>query len=195
MRFLVAFCLASAITAQAVDELDTILHRTPVPNRLLKQGEVRLLQRDGAVVVQTALRSGHIEKVCEKIVSAEKKNWPDFDPDVSDRIRYSETLLLECDRAKKERKGNVELLIEFSARDQEVSVGFYTPVYETRKGKLVIVGKRLLQQLPLSTRYVRENMELILMDAFSWKPARVRAVLGLLDWTPAPRSQTDGEGV
>ena len=77
---------------------DRVLERAYVPSASDKVGEVRLIRRGGADVVQTLLYSKILSRVVAEIRKKELANWPQGAPFHDDALRYVAIL----DRVQKE---------------------------------------------------------------------------------------------
>lgn len=151
---------------------DDVVRSAPVPSAWFPQAEVRLVRRDGAAVLQTVIVSPLFERVVAEIRKKESSAWPPGRPGHADAVRYAEAL----DRARRAverraREGGArgdrrrKLLIEFVLEEEASFVALYEPEVGGEFGELRITGRRLLERLPLSRRYVRENLFEIAADS------------------------------
>ncbi len=145
----------------------------PEPSR--KMGEVRLVSRGDATVVQTLLSTRLLSRVIAEIRSKEEHNWPRGDESVKG---YVAALEAARDTVEKRDDGDWtdrrrRLLIEFvaDADSAAVLVGtFRTP----RDSVALVPGEReLFATLALPRAYVLRNMRLILADSFHLAEANV----------------------
>ena len=70
-------------------EADRVTARADVPDPVRKLGEVRLVQRGDAVVVQTLLLTTALSRVVAEIRQKETANWPAGAPGHEDMERYA----------------------------------------------------------------------------------------------------------
>lgn len=182
---LLALCLAPAIAAPAAPPgTETLRHRIPVPSPEQPQGEVRIVQRGKAMVVQTLLYTKILKRVVGAICKKEQATWPQQRPEHGESKRYVETLRQIRQEIEGERKagatGNERLqtlLIEFVLDEQQSSIGLYEPTYGGEDGQLVVRDRRPLAVWPASRRYISENMLEIVKDAFALDDAAAKALL------------------
>jgi len=150
-----------------------VIRRAPVPAEPPYQGEVRLLRRDSAPVVQTILNSKVMNHVIAAIQKKESKAWPQDREGSLDSRRYTEELVeayyVIRERAKnreKIRERHLQLMIEFVLEGERGYVALYAPTLTQEGGRLVPQKKELLKKLPLSRNYLHKNMQLIIQDSF-----------------------------
>jgi hypothetical protein len=144
-----------------------------VPSTFLRQGEVRLLQRGRAAVMQTVLSSRHLKRVVDEIRKKEAASWPAGRRGREDSLRYVDALArAEASvQERSRRQGNRQdrrqgLLIEFILSDRESLVAISEPeVEEDGNGHFLVASKRPMAVLPLSRTYVRGNFYEIAGDA------------------------------
>jgi hypothetical protein len=148
-----------------------------VPDPQRKVGEVRLVARDGAVVVQTLLSTKLLERVTAEIRKKEEGNWPAGDPS---REAYL-TALERTREAIEERDLGVDwkarrrrMLIEFAADDANAAV-FLGTFRFTGEGSPAI-EREVLETLALPRSYVLRNMRLILADSFKVPESEVDSI-------------------
>ena len=137
-----------AISVAASEEV--VLKTAPVPNRLLRQGDA-VYFRDGETLgVRIVLNTRHLDRVKEKILESEKKNWPDH-PDSS---RYCAALTQACQQALTAGSGKIPFTIEWRVDPNETG----TVHLKWRQGTQTLRG--------LSADYLKQNFALILEDRF-----------------------------
>jgi hypothetical protein len=165
---------------------ETVIRHAPVPVDPPYQGEVRLLRRDSATVVQTLLYSKVMNRVVAAIQKKELKGWPQGKEGSEDSRRYIEELLQAYEtireRAKERQKAGdkdryLQLAIEFVLEGERGYVAFYVPTLTQEDDRLVLHKKELLKKLPLSRHYLRRNMQLILEDNFQLEPDEAAELL------------------
>ncbi|HXC49561.1 MAG TPA: hypothetical protein VN634_01635 [Candidatus Limnocylindrales bacterium] len=159
---------------------DKIEASTIVPDPVRRVGEVRLLARGDAVVVQTLLSTKVLSRVLAEIAKKEEHNWPtaqkladsDAAPVASGTTEYLAALdaarqRLEAsasDSDSPERRRRV--LIEFaaSANDQAVFVGTFQAAGDV--GHLDLKSREIFSTLALPRAYILREIRLILADSF-----------------------------
>lgn len=156
---LLGLMIALALVGAAGAGTEDVLRRAPVPNALLRQGEVRLVVGEGRIVVGTYLHTRHLDRVLAKIVRSEAINWPD-DPRAA---AFVEALRAMAERAALAGSGPREMAIRF----------------EDRAGVCCVVLARPGEERVLASdaTYVRRNQELILADVFGSEGAAALADL------------------
>jgi hypothetical protein len=167
---------APALLDAAADRLQA---KVVIPEPARKVGEVRLLSRAGAVVVQTLLSTKLLARVIGEIRKKEEANWPAAAAGRDDAVAYLEAL--EAVRAAVERRSPAvdwadrrrRLLIEFvaDAAGQAVLLGTFTTASGTTD--LTPASREVLGTLTPSRAYVLRNMRLILSDSFKIPEAEV----------------------
>lgn len=165
---------SAASPAAGVAELldrsqDRILQRADITARGRKHGEVRLIARGSAQVVQTLLYSRVLNRVVAEIRARERANWP------VGRAGHeaSERYLAALERAERaiprssdagpgaKRERSRPLLIEFAVSNSHAIVALLEPEVERVEGALKIEGARLIEVLELPRDFVQQDMELI----------------------------------
>lgn len=155
---LLALALPLLVAAGATAS-DEILERVDVPSAEKPQGEVRIVRRDGQVVVQTLLNSKVLRRVAGEIAKKEARNWPTGQPGSEDAALYVEALRRVVNRIRATPP-------EGDRRDRRRTLGieFFT---NDQGGRVVLTGAGVGEQLDLSREYVALNMRLIVADAFA----------------------------
>jgi hypothetical protein len=202
MRSLTSLLVAGALwggLASAQDEtpaadsplLDAGADRTiarvvvPSPERVV--GEVRLVKRGDADVVQTVLYVKVLSRVVAEIRKKEIANWPAGSAGHDDMRRYTEALdrvrsRLWSEQPKDRRRADrrQRMLIEFvlGAREALVAVGTFDMEESSAAPRLT--ARRPYVVLRPSRQYVARNMVLIAADAFRVEGADLAALLGPL---------------
>ena len=125
---------------------DTILARAEVPNGIMPQAEIRLIERGNEMVVQSLIQTRFPGKVRSKIVKNEQANWTGH----ADASTY--ITALEAAFARYENRSI--LAIDFISGPGGTRVDFSFP------------PAPVWRSLPLSAAYVQRNQEYILADAF-----------------------------
>ena len=167
----VAGAAASAPTVPTDAAADRVVKRTDVPDATRKVGEVRLVQRGDAIVVQTLLATKVIARVLAEIRKKETANWPADRQGHDDMERYltaidesAETLRGERDAGDGDRR--VRLVIELVATKDAQGLVLATFAGGETGGFLAPTDRRVLETVALGRPYVVRNMRLILADSF-----------------------------
>ncbi len=156
---------------------DRLLRHEAVPDPVRKVGEVRLLQRGDATVVQTVLVTKALARVIAEIRKKEERNWPAGAAGHDDMLRY--VAALDAARAALSARRDAEtdgddrrqrLLIELAASPDAVAAQLATFDDGTVDGGQ-LPGRTPLADPALDRAYVVRNMRLILADAFDLDPA------------------------
>jgi hypothetical protein len=162
---------ASALPASLLDpSQDQIRARTVVPDDVRQVGEVRLVTRGDATVVQTALATKVLSRVVGEIRKKESANWPEGAPGHDDMLRYLAGLEQAAATVRAGRGAGadrrVHLLIEFAASPTTAAVAFASFEGDPRDGKIDVRRPQPIATLALAPTYVHRNMRLILADSF-----------------------------
>lgn len=178
-------CTAAAANPPAQGE---IVRREPVRGGGNTLGEVRLIRRGDARIVETVLRTALLRRVVGEIRDKELANWQSGRPGYDDALAYIKALeeaaseLVGRARRAQKRDPTLELLIEFSSSPSTVSVTLWDIEVEAKGGEFSVKDRRRLRDVPVTRDYVDRNMRLILADSFGISEAEAAA---LLDETPA----------
>lgn len=173
---LVSVSTARSDTARFLDaSSDTVHAGVAVPEPSRKVGEVRLVSRGNAVVVQTLLSTRLLARVIGEIRVKEERNWPN---DSQAARAYLEALEAARERLETRevrpnwRDRRCRMLIEFVAdsSDQAVLVGTYDVSDE---GDFSPDRREIFQTLTPPRSYVLGNIRLILADSFKLPVAEV----------------------
>ena len=148
MRSLLAFLLLAA-TAHASD---TILAQAKVPNALIAQAEVFLIERGSEILVQTRIDTLFPNKVRNKIIQSERKNWGK-NIDMEAYLVALNAAFAEYEKQKREKP----LVIEFIA----ITNGY--------RADFRFSSDTVWRSIPLSASYLQKNQEYILRKAFGKK--------------------------
>ena len=179
---------------------DEVVARAFVPSEAQKAGEVRLVHRRGADVVQTLLYTKVLSRVVAEIRKKELANWPDGRPGHEDALRYCDALdaarktvwdRLPKDTPSAERRQ--KLWIEFALADRAAAVGIGTFEMDESGASVTLRTREPLVLLEPSRDYVRRNMRLIAADSFQADGGALDALVAPLqrlgEAQPAPTSQ------
>lgn len=165
---------------------DEVLARSPVPSAENPVGEVRLVRRGDADVVQTLLFTKLLARVVGEIRRKELANWPD-DPGRAEALRYVEALAAAQQRLARELESRPpaadrrqKLWIEFVVAPGAAFVAIGTFELETRDGELRAAQREPIAFLEPSRAYVLGNARLIAADSFHAEGAALDALLAPL---------------
>jgi len=163
---------------------DRIVRSAIVPSDLLPQGEVRLLRRGEAVVMQTVLNSRFLKRVVAEIRNKESASWPAQREGHADSIRYVAALTEGYDRIQRksrQRKNRAErrqkLLIEFILSGKSALVAVYEPELAEEEGHYRVTSKTPVAILEMSRAYVRGNIFEIAWDALGLSKREAKKLL------------------
>ena len=168
---LIFLAMGSIGAAETAGADDRVYARAAVPDETRKVGEVRLVERDGMTVVETALATRVIERVVAEIRQKEERNWPPESERRSDMEKYNDALseaarTLRARMPPADARGvddparRARLLIDFRANAElaDFDADGAAPFEPT--------ARRSLAVLKLDRAYVLRNMRLILADSF-----------------------------
>jgi len=151
---------------------DRVVRAAFVPSDDQPQGEVRLIRRDGAAVMQTVLYTRFLKRVVAEIRAKELASWPPDRKGRGDALKYIDAVLEARSRiqerfpARKNRSDRRQrMLIEFILSDRASIVAISEPELEEENGHVRIVSKRPIAVLDLSRTYVRGDIYEIARDA------------------------------
>jgi len=151
---------------------DRVLSRVVVPDPARRVGEVRLLSRGNAVVVQTLLSTKVLARVVGEIRKKEDSAWPQGSSGRADSERYVSALealgknleFRQVTVAWAERR--LRLLIEFVADGDNAGVVLGSWDGNEVDGAFAPTTRDATTQLLLGRDYVLRNMRVILADSF-----------------------------
>ena len=174
-------CMLACAHAQAAPipafdaATDRVVRRKIVPNDARHQGEVRLVARGDAVVVQTLLATRVLKRVVAEIRKKEERNWPVGAAGHDDMVRYVDAVQavaeqLAAARPEDERQ---RLLIELvaTADGGGIVVGEFEG--EEAGGVIHPTSARTIATPAVDRSYLLRNMRLILADAFELDESEV----------------------
>jgi hypothetical protein len=174
--------LAAAVLASLTDgSHDIIVRRATVPATGSPQGEVRLIERNHAVVVQTLLESRVIMRVAREIALKEDQGWPETNELRGESRRYLDALteaaqavLHEHARRPELRNEPQKLIIEFVLAPDAAVVALYElPTGEVRDRDR-LPERKLVRSLDLDRAYVERNVTLIAEDSLGMRADEVQ---------------------
>ncbi|MBP2675398.1 MAG: hypothetical protein H6Q84_2238 [Deltaproteobacteria bacterium] len=151
---------------------DEVVRAEFVPSEEQPVGEVRLVRRGGAVVMQTVLYTALLKRVVAEIRKKETAAWPPARPGHSDAMKYVEAVqssqagIQERFRSREDRGDRRQrMLIEFILSEKASIVAIAEPALAEEGGSMRVVARRHGVVLPLSRAYVRGNIYEIAWDA------------------------------
>jgi hypothetical protein len=166
---------------------DEVVARSYVPSPERRVGEVRLIRRGDANVVQTLLYTKLLRRVVGEIRQKELDNWPEG-PGRADALGYIEALaaaqkqvwgrLLASEPVRDRRQ---KLWIEFVLTPDASLVAIGSFEMDESDGELRVLRRELLARLEPSRDYVLRNMRLIAADAFHAEGDALRSLLEPLE--------------
>jgi hypothetical protein len=148
---------------------DQLLQKTFVPNPNQRVGEVRILRRGGATVVETLIYTKVPTRVIGEIRKKELANWPGS----ADVAAYLEALsqvqkAVES-RLPSEGRGvdrRSKIWIDFVLAPEAAFIAIGPFVSEVKNGELEVVSRETLVVVEPSREYVERNQRLIAADSF-----------------------------
>ena len=146
---------------------DRVVRRKIVPNDARHQGEVRLVARGDAVVVQTLLATKVLKRVVAEIRKKEERNWPVGAAGHDDMVRYVDAVSAVAEQlAAAHPDERQRLLIELvaTADGGGVVVGEFEG--DESGGVIHPTSARTIATPSVGRDYLLRNMRLILADAF-----------------------------
>ncbi|MGE5189230.1 MAG: hypothetical protein ACM3NF_04150 [Gemmatimonadota bacterium] len=174
---------------------DVVVRGAFVPSGVLRLGEVRLVRRGGAVVMQTVLRTRYLGRAVGKIRDKELAAWPPGRAGHDDALRYIAAVLDARDRIREHAARHASggdrpqaMLIEFILSDAASIVAVLEPEVEDANGHLRVVSKRPIAVVELSRSYVRGDIYEIARDALGLGTNEAR---DLLERMLPPESRQD----
>jgi hypothetical protein len=200
--FLIAVSAAAADPARDFSSLvdssrDEVVRVALVPSEEDPHAEVRLVRRGAAAVMQTLIVSRLLKRVVGQIHEKETSLWPPERKGHKDAARYVDALerayrTVEGRFRKQETRGDRrrKMLIEFILSGETAIVAFLDPDIEGDFGGFRIGRRELLEILPLSRHYVRENMHEISIDSMDLSRREAEEMLKPL---LPPALQQEGE--
>lgn len=180
-RRLALLLLACALTAASepvvpprlapwLDTLnDQLVQKAFVPNPAQRIGEVRILRRGDATVVQTLIYSKVPSRVIGEIRKKELANWPGSAEVAAYLEALSQVQKQVESRLPGERRGadrRSKIWIDFVLAPGAAFVAMGSFVSEVKNGKLEVVSRETLAVLEPSRQYVERNQRLIAADSF-----------------------------
>jgi hypothetical protein len=180
---------------------DQVVRAEFVPSEVLPLGEVRLVRRGGAVVMQTVLHTKFLKRVVAEIRKKEMAAWPRDRQGHGDAVKFVDALVsaqagIQERFALREDRGDrrQRMLIEFILTDDVSIVAFAEPALADEGGRMRVVSRRPIAVLPLSRTYVRGNIYEIARDALKLGRKESRDLLEPLLPPESPGDAATSEG-
>jgi hypothetical protein len=148
---------------------DRVVARTVVPDDIRRQGEVRLVTRGDATVVQTLLATTVLRRVVAEIRKKEERNWPADAACHADMLRYVDAVAAaarELEEAAGDEGARRRLVIEFVAAADRGGILIGEFQGDRVDGALRPTSVRVMATPAVGRDYLLRNMRLILADAF-----------------------------
>jgi len=142
-----------------------ILARVYVPNRVIPQGEVRLVRRGCTAVVQTVLKTRFGERVMNRIIHTEMRDWGDH-RDATSYLDALEDAFAEYEKRRLAEGKQMALVIDFVDSPVSAQVEFSFSRVSHEKHGFDIQPSAAWRSLAVSRDYLRKDQEYILTDSF-----------------------------
>ncbi len=172
------FCAAAAraegvVPARLAPRLDAsqdqLVRRVFLPSPERKVGEVRILRRGDATVVQTLLYTKLLSRVVGEIRKKELANWPG-NPDAAAYLealtRVQKTIWNRLPSNQRAPDRRQKMWIEFVLAPDTALIGIGAFEMEEKKGEVRVVRREPLAVLEPSRGYLSRNQRLIAADSF-----------------------------
>jgi hypothetical protein len=151
---------------------DEVVRSEFVPSAEQPVGEVRLVRRGPAVVMQTVLYTSFLKRVVAEIRKKDVADWPARRHGHDDAMKYIEAIQsaqagIQERYRRRENRGDrrQKMLIEFILSRNASIVAIAEPALSEADGHMRVVSRRQIAVLPLSRVYVRGNIYEIAWDA------------------------------
>ncbi len=186
IRILV-FCLVcllmGTLSSNVQAGTETLIWRASIPAEPPYQGEVRLIRRDSALVLQTIINSKVLRHVVAAIQKKELSDWPEDREGWIDSRRYSDELYQAYEsiqvRAKRRQRSDryLNLLIEFVLQERHSFVALYEPTLVKSGDQFSIQEKEVLKKMNTSRAYIYNNLQEIARDSFQLEEQEILKLL------------------
>jgi hypothetical protein len=178
---------------------DQIVQRAFVPSHERRVGEVRILRRGDATVVQTLLYSKLLSRVVAEIRRKEQANWPG-DPEAARYVaaleRAQQTIWRRLPPPPHGGDRRQKLWIDFVLAPDAACIGIGAFEMQEEGGEVRVVRRETLALLEPARAYVERNQRLIAADSLGIEGPALDRLLGAAAAgrsTPA-RGARDGAG-
>jgi hypothetical protein len=182
---------------------DEVVRAEFVPSAEQPVGEVRLVRRGHAVVMQTVLYTKFLKRVIAEIRKKEMAAWPRSRQGHDDAVKYVEAIVaaqggIQERFRRREDRGDrrQKMLIEFILSGRASIVAIAEPGLREEGGHMRVVSRRPIAVLELSRAYVRGNIHEIAWDALGLDRMESRDLLEpmLPPESPAEAESSEQEG-
>ena len=160
-------CAALVLLCRPAAAADVVERRALVPDAGRPHGEVRIVRRDGAAVVQTLSHSRTVRRVAGAIAEKERTNWPEGREGASAAARYVEALAAVAATVHEAPAGEDRrrsLCIEFPPGGPILVSGAVARIGPDGLRLIELTEPRV--SLDLAEPYVGRNRVWIVADAF-----------------------------
>lgn len=148
---------------------DQLVRRAYVPSPEQRVGEVRILRRGDATVVQTLLYSKVLSRVVGEIRKKELANWPgsaDAAAYLEALVKVQKTIWSRLPANQRVADRRQKLWIDFVLAPGAALIGIGAFEMEEKNGEVRVVSREPLVILEPSREYVERNQRLIAADSF-----------------------------
>jgi hypothetical protein len=148
---------------------DQLVRRAFVPSPERRVGEMRILRRGDAAVVQTLLYSKVLSQVVAEIRKKELANWPgnaDAAAYVAALTRVQEAIWSRLPANERAADRRQKLWIEFVLAPGAAFIAIGAFELDESGGEVRVVSRELLELLEPAREYVARNQRLIAEDNF-----------------------------
>ncbi len=156
---------------------ETVLRRVELSSAGKTYGEVRVLNRDGGVVVQTVLHSRYLRKIAGKIAKKEEKAWSPSEPFGVASARYVVALADIANQIRISGKSQ-GMLIEFILTEGAGMVRLVAADVQGSPDSFKVLATRQPEwSEPFPREYVEANQRFIVMDTFGVTAQAAESIL------------------
>jgi hypothetical protein len=148
---------------------DQLVNRAYVPSSERRVGEVRILRRGDATVVQTLLYSKVLSRVVGEIRKKELANWPgsrDAAAYLEALVRVQKTIWRRLPANERVADRRQKMWIDFVLSPGAAFIAIGAFEMEEKNGEVRVVSREPLVVLEPSRDYVERNQRLIAADSF-----------------------------
>jgi len=145
-----------------------------VPNALLRQGQVSLVSREDGTRIEVLLNSRFMDRVVNRIIEKEQRNWPANQPDAMAYIKTTS----ESRRQAREHEGVEVLQIVFSLMPAPGLIIWRTGSAQSDAGDRWHLHSPVeIARIEPSREYLIRNAALILADSLGFDEREIREML------------------
>ncbi len=163
---LVVLWAAAAIAEPSDRSSDVIVARKAIEARGRDHGEVRLVRRGNAAVVQTLLVTRSLKRAAARIREKEEANWPEDSRGYGASRVYVEALedavaeVLEAARTDRHRR----LLIEIELSENAGGIALSKPITQAGADGITLVTSEPITRLEVPCSWARREIALVADD-------------------------------